>query len=242
MLQWMQSSTPLLHHSMSHKAAVLAPVKVWSSSKPFMWVADFLHSAWVHVCLCLSLLTFDPVTQFPRNLTGKWSFQRGDVPVCFVKRSRQILEILWMLPRDCLQLLAPFPMLKLSSFLYLHNSLCGHTAKAIHLKKPQIAINWKNQTNNSNTQNSPSRAKRSISNWIRSWSGSLSVYTIHKRESYGEDRDIWAEKSLGWHCYQWNGYGTMPKGQRWSACSSLEITEVTWEKLCEYFNMRKSFS
>lgn len=126
---------------------------------------------------------------------------------------------------------------------YICTILCVVTQPKQSIKKtPQIAINWKNQTNNSNTQNSPSRAKRSISNWIRSWSGSPSVYTIHKRESYGEDRDIWAEKSLGWHCYQWNGYGTMPKGQRWNACSSLEITEVTWEKLCEYFNMRKSFS
>lgn len=46
----------------------------------------------VHVYLCLSFLTFHPAIQFQRNLTEKQSFQREDVPVCFVIRSRQILE------------------------------------------------------------------------------------------------------------------------------------------------------
>lgn len=117
-------------------------------------------------------------------------------------------------------------------FVWPHNNL---------LKKPDNQpTNEKNP--NPNTQTAQAEQKRSISNWIRPWSGSPSVYTNTQRREQCEDRKMQTERLLGWHWYQRNMYGTMPRGQRWSAHFSLEITEVTWEKLYEYPNMGKSFS
>lgn len=66
MLQSMPPST-VPHHSMSHKAVVPAPVKVWSSSRKFMWVAGFFKlisyedknfSFCMGVHMCLSVFPY----------------------------------------------------------------------------------------------------------------------------------------------------------------------------------------
>lgn len=88
----------------------------------------------------------------------------------------------------------------------------------------------------SRTQTHQEKKKRSISNW----SSSPSVYTNTQKREVCKDGNMWAETLLGWPWYQINAYGTMPRGQRQSAHFYLEITVITWEKLCQYSNMGNS--